>query len=414
MNIGLLEKIERTGSKLDKEELLKQADGELRLFIEQCLDSDITYGITIDEGDARIFKSISPISSKQFWSELKTFLDGAAKRKITGNRADAAMWKIVQCAPDETHAKWAARFINKQLRAGFDISTYNKAFGAGTVEKFSIQLADVYEGEELRGVWYVQPKLDGNRVVFIDGKAMSRNGKEYPNCEHVIEELLKSDPDFFKKWVLDGEMMGDLGFDKSSGALRRINEKNREKATFTYYAFDLVRRSQWELRKTIPIKSRLQDLNDVIGTKFKTIKQVPTRVTTNPSHKDIMDLCEMYIEEGFEGAMLKDAESPYVFKRGKNLLKVKKFFDADLQIDAFYEGKGKHKGKLGGIIVVGKIDGKPVQSKVGSGFDDELRAKIWKDQKGWWGATVQVQYQDFTKDGSLRFPVFVMRRKDKE
>jgi ATP-dependent DNA ligase len=141
-----------------------------------------------------------------------------------------------------------------------------------------------------------------------------------------------------------------------------------------------------------------------------------------------MDLCDEYLKGGFEGAMLKDAESPYVFKRGKNLLKVKKFMDADLKIVDFYEGKGKHKGRLGGIIVEGKIDDKKIKSKVGSGFNDTMREDIWRcklrseryDEKNeWLGAVVQVQYQDITAlldtgFHSLRFPVFIMRRKDKE
>jgi hypothetical protein len=410
VNIDLLEKIESTSGKIAKEMLLKGADGDLRLFLEQCLDPDITYGVTTDDDYEQFEPHSQAYNEKKFWSELKAFLHLTASRKLTGNAANNACNLILENAPSRLALKWAIRFINKNLRAGFDISTYNKAFGAGTVEKFSIQLADVYEGEDLIGVYYVQPKLDGNRVVFIDGKAMSRNGKEYPNCEHVIEELTKKDPDFFKKWVLDGEMMGDLGFDKSSGALRRINEKNREKATFTYWAFDLIAKSEWDRRKTRPLKTRLQDLEDVIGKKYKTVTLVPTGGLNSPSHDLLMKLCDDYVKDGFEGAMIKDADSPYVFKRGKNLLKVKKFFDIDLEVVDFYEGKGKHKDRLGGIIVEG--DG--INCKVGSGFNDAMRDKIWNNKRDWKGAIVQIQYQDKTKDGSLRFPVFVMRRKDKE
>jgi DNA ligase-1 len=425
MNVELLDKIEMVGSKLAKESLLAGADGELRLFIEQCLDPDITYGITIDEDDflARFGPSVvtpnhpSPGAGhyRSFWSHLRVFLDQTAKRLLTGNSAQAAMISIMNQAPDEICAKWAARFINKNLRAGFDIRTYNKVFGEGTVAKFAVQLADVYEGEELRGDFAVQPKLDGNRVVLIDGKAMSRNGKEYPNCQHVIDELLAKDPDFFKKWVVDGEMMGDLGFDQSSGALRRINEKNREKATFTYWAFDLIDRKEWEKRKTKILRDRVSDLSThLIGNGMVTVKLVPTIWVESPTHAQLMQFCDDYVARGFEGAMVKDVVSPYVFKQGRNLLKVKRFKDADLRVTGFYEGKGKHKGRLGGLIVEGKIDGRPCTTRVGSGFDDATREMIWNDQKGWMGATVAIQYQDFTKDGSLRFPVFLMRRKDKE
>lgn len=411
MNVDLLEKIEAVGSKLEKERLLAQADGELRLFLEQCLDPDITYGVTADEVD--YVQRRESTTQVIFWNAMKELLNALALRQLTGNAAILTMDKTLRMAPDRVTHKWAIRFINKNLRAGFDIRTYNKVFGDGTVKKFAVQLADIYEAQELDGIWYIQPKLDGNRVILIDGKAMSRNGKEYPNCEHVIDELLEKDADFFKKWVLDGEMMGDLGFDKSSGALRRINEKNREKATFTYYCFDIIDRKEWELRKTQQLSVRKNKLEELL-VDLKTLKIVPTQVVRNPTHSQIMVMVNDYVADGFEGAMIKDPGSPYVFKRGKNLLKAKLFFDQDFEVIGFYEGKGRHKGRLGGVIVEGEYEGIKIQSRVGSGFDDAIRDEIWGSRTEWMGAIVQVQFQEATKDGSLRFPVFIMRRKDKE
>ena len=414
MNIELLDRIEAVSGKLEKESLLAGADGELRLFLEQCLDPDITYGITVDE-DEQLRRWPGTIRTKSFWMVLREALDRLARRVMTGNSALNDVDNLLISAPDKVALKWACRLINKNLRAGFDIRTYNKVFGEGTVAKFAVQLADTYEGEELAGRYFVQPKLDGNRVVLIDGRAMSRNGKEYPNCQHVIDEILSRDPKFFEKWVVDGEMMGDLGFDQSSGALRRISEKNRERATFTYWAFDLIDRKEWERRRTVELARRKIDLEDTLSEmKLMTVRVVPTTIVDGPTHAQLMKFCDDFVSAGFEGAMVKDAASPYVFKRGKNLLKVKRFRDADLKVVDFYEGKGRHRGRLGGLIVEGTIDGRQCRSKVGSGFDDATRELIWRDRKGWSGSVVAVQYQDFTKDGSLRFPVFLMRRNDKE
>jgi len=212
-------------------------------------------------------------------------------------------------------------------------------------------------------------------------------------------------------------MMGNLGFDQSSGAIRRLDQKGK-KAEFTYWVFDAMSRDEWEKKSTRPLSSREQILEAVFhtsqGTWAKNIKTVPTTALINPTHKQIMKLCEEFLSLGFEGAMAKKADAPYKWGRGDNLLKVKKFFDSDIQVTGFYEGKGKHKGRLGGVYVAGTINSRTIKSEVGSGFDDKLREEIWNNQKEWLGATVQIQYQEITPKDSLRFPVFIMRRKDKE
>jgi len=410
MNVELLEQVEANSKKAPKEAYLAQLDEQGQRLVKMALDPEITFGIT-DDGEFEQFEPDTKWSIEKFWFEFEALLPKLAARELTGNAANNAAQHIFENAPTRLDLKWAARILNRNLRAGFDIRTYNKVFGAGSVEKFSVQLADTYDGDELRGVWYAQPKLDGNRVILMDGKAWSRNGKLYTSCDHILSEFSDS---FWTNWVVDGEMMGNLGFDQSSGALRRIDEKGRTKAEFTYWVFDLIMRDEWGNKRTSILLDRMQNVKNLFTTKFKNVKAVPTRVLSNPSHKDVMDLCDMYVEQGFEGAMVKDSQSPYIFKRGKNLLKVKKFFDADLKIDGFYEGKGKHKGRLGGVYVSGMFHSRMVKSECGSGFDDDLREEIWGNKEKWLGATVQIQFQELTPKDSLRFPVFIMRRKDKE
>ena len=428
MNVEILEQIESIGSRLEKEALLKGADAALRTFIEGALSPDITYGVTVDEDEMQVrWAGITrgqvwptPKDYDEFWRRLGQFLKATSERSLTGGQALQTMQHILGGAPDLTCLKWACRFINRQLRAGFDIRTYNVVFGKGSVQKFEVQLADTYEGQELKGLWFFQPKLDGNRVVFIDGRAMSRNGKEYPNCEFVVEEIEKKHgKEFWDEWVVDGEMMGDLGFDQSSGALRRVHQKDRKQATFTYWAFDLIKRQEWNERQTRNLFYRDEDLRRVLGGMQKVVL-VPTTRIYDPTHEQVMQLCHDFVALGFEGAMAKDSQRGYVFKRGDNILKVKLFKDADARIVGFYEGKGKLKGNLGGVIIQ-TDDG--IRSKCGSGFahvadpkkpGQVLRQDIWGDQEGWLNAVVQVQYFEKTKDGSLRFPVFIMRRKDKE
>ena len=46
-------------------------------------------------------------------------------------------------------------------------------------------------------------------------------------------------------------------------------------------------------------------------------------------------------------------------------------------------------------------------TKVGSGFSDEERESLWTTDLSLHGMEVVIQGQELTKDGCVRFPVFV-------
>jgi hypothetical protein len=439
VNVDILEEIASDDSRLFKEAVLPKLDEDLRRLVKLALDPDVTFGVTVDEDEAlvawtawkgpRYLEHPSDVirnDINDYAAYVTRLLGQLSSRTLTGNIAKNQVDILLCSAPTLLHVKWTARIINRNLRAGFDIRTFNAVFDADQVHTFAVQLAQAYEGQNLIALWFFQPKLDGNRVIFIDGKAMSRSGKVYPNCDHVMKEILVQDPTFFERWVIDGEMMGDLGFDESSGALRRQTQEGRKKATFTYYAFDLIDRKEWQNRKTRTLFYRDMDLRNILGTmQLKTLKLVPTEKIHSPTPQQIMEICATHVKAGFEGAMAKQADSQYMFKRADNILKVKLFSEDEFTVTGFYSGRGRNKDTLGGMFIAGEIDWSPpmtgfpkkhysVKSKCGGGFSDPMRDLIWNNQADWLGAVVQVQFFEATKDGSLRFPVFVMRRKDKE
>jgi ATP-dependent DNA ligase len=441
MNVELLEDIEDTSKKNAKVELLKNADEQTRRLITLAVDQNITFGVTVDEEEAVTWweTSIRKTKPEIWWNKNESFLvDDLATRNMTGNAALAEVRATCEHAPSELDLKWFCRILNRNLRAGFDRSTCNKAWGDDAVKKFEVQLADAYEAQELDGEWIFEPKLDGNRVVGYKGQPTSRGNKIYPAAQPIFDDLRKING-FLDEFVPDGEMMGNLGFDKSSGALRRTTGKG-EKADFVYWIFDLFTKKEYDSQITASLRDRKTRLKNVfVNYKFpENVKMVPWTVVKNPTHKQIMEITQDFVKAGFEGAMAKRLDAPAKFGRGPNLLKVKLFFEDDFKVVDFYEGKGQHKGSLGGLIVEGTIKWAPspgmkketykIRSEVGSGFghkadpDDPtkvLRQDVWKNKKDWLGAIVQVQFQEPTKkekDGfkSLRLPVFIMRRKDKE
>src|SRR5690606_5364556 len=99
-------------------------------------------------------------------------------------------------------------------------------------------------------------------------------------------------------------------------------------------------------------------------------------------HRDIISpdkikaMHDVYVSQGYEGAMIKILSEPYKFGRGHNVTKLKDFYDIDLEVVSFKEGTGKYTNMLGAIVV--KKD--DILVDVGSGFSDEERKIIWSNR----------------------------------
>ena len=121
---------------------------------------------------------------------------------------------------------------------------------------------------------------------------------------------------------------------------------------------------------------------------------------------------DLVIKQGQEGIMINLCKSPYETKRVNHLLKVKEFHTLDLRVIDKKEGTNRNKGKLGALVV----DYKGFEVSVGSGYTDTLREELWNDEDIV-GSIIEISYFEETcdKDGnlSLRFPVFIRRRDDK-
>jgi DNA ligase 1 len=95
--------------------------------------------------------------------------------------------------------------------------------------------------------------------------------------------------------------------------------------------------------------------------------------------------------------MLKKAQPEYANGRSKNLLKVKKFHDAEAIIIEHEPGKGRNKGRMGALKC--KMHGSSGKIfNIGTSFTDAERENPPRV-----GSTVSYKYQELTKDGIPRF-----------
>jgi DNA ligase-1 len=131
------------------------------------------------------------------------------------------------------------------------------------------------------------------------------------------------------------------------------------------------------------------------------------RLVTQTPCKGLEHLWSYYSEIeklGGEGIMLRKPGSLYEGKRSDTLLKIKRFQDAEAVVIEHIPGTGKHKGRMGSMLVrmeSGKL------FKIGTGFSDAQR-----ETPPPIGSIVTYSFQELTPCRVPRFPSFVSQRLD--
>lgn len=259
----------------------------------------------------------------------------------------------------------------------------------------------------------VSPKLDGIRVLGIDGKAMSRTMKEIPN--RFIQSV-------FATGVfdgLDGEII--VGPANASDVYRVTNSAvmSRDGAPdFTFHIFDV-----WNAGGEF--EDRLSVANNQI---YPRIVHVP--------HVTVFDMAgllaweQTWLEQGYEGLMGRSPTAPY--KQGRAtmkegyLWKLKRFSDAEYAVVGFEElmhndneatidalghtKRSSHmENKRGGSVLGALVLQHPEagEFRCGTGFTAEQRAEIWDNRDRYLGALAKVKHFEIGVKDLPRFPVFL-------
>jgi DNA ligase-1 len=241
---------------------------------------------------------------------------------------------------------------------------------------------------------YAQPKLNGVRCIYQNGKFMSRKGKEYPALAHLEAELKILGLD-----IPDGEIYAqDMTFQE---IIRRV-KKDRGAASeeLEYWIYDQVTDNDFE--------DRTKDITYKFADSHKHIKRlVKVETVEVNSEKEIKALHDKWVKEGFEGAIVRNKRGAYQVKhRSKNLQKFKEFFDAEFVIVGGHEGSGPDAG----TVVF------EVKTKKGQVFSvrpkgtREMRTEWMNDLKKLVGRDLTVRYQNLSEDGIPIFPVGVCVR----
>lgn len=131
------------------------------------------------------------------------------------------------------------------------------------------------------------------------------------------------------------------------------------------------------------------------------------------SINDTSKMMNFAIDAGFEGIVVKSLDRKYYDKAAS--LKCKKFETLDVVVCGYQQGRGKYADTIG-ALEIGYYDKESDSvikiSKVNCGTDDERN--FWRDN---WStlknSVIEVKCQEITSK-SLRHPVYIRRRDDKE
>ena len=250
-----------------------------------------------------------------------------------------------------------------------------------------VLLADSYQdGIDVSQYWYSE-KLDGIRAYWTGLHLVTRNGNRI-NAPKWFTDVL---PDY----PLDGELWAGRG------------------------NFHLV---QQTVLDKIPIESAWQRINFMLfdmpyaegnyQKRYDVIKHLVSAMNANhikyvehhaiQSEMNLFEQLNRISQYDGEGVMLRKVSSRYQAGRSSDLLKLKRFKDAEAVVIGYKPGTGRLIGMMGAMLVQ-LPDG--TEFYIGSGFTDEMRRSPPAV-----GSTITFRHNGYTHNGKPRFARYLRGR----
>jgi len=276
---------------------------------------------------------------------------------------------------------------------------------------------------------FVQPKLDGLRCVSYIKRSgndvtialQSRTGAFFTGLPHIATALrpyLSQHPSI----VIDGELYTDqMPFEELAGLIKKkkITDSDVERLKkVKYHVYDIYDHT----RSNMPYSERIELLASAVRrcacVANDTLTSSPHRMLRSATEAaavvilvrtekvavlaDFRRLFAEFVEAGYEGIMLRNAEGVYRANyRSNDLQKYKEFMEDEYLITGYTQGEGRDAGAV--IWLCETADGK----------DFTVRPRGTMEQRRVWfnmgptyvGKKLTVIFQELTEEGKPRFPV---------
>lgn len=250
-----------------------------------------------------------------------------------------------------------------------------------------LMLANSYHEDINVTDYWVSEKLDGVRAYWNGTQLISRQGNVFAAPDWFTAD--------FPKIPLDGELwMGRGTFETLSGAVRKTTPVDSEWRAIRLMVFDMPEQAG-------DFNQRLETLRRMFAQKHSPYITLVAQEKL-PSQKALMARLDEVVNAGGEGLMLHLGSAPYRGVRSDDLLKLKRFEDAEATVLAHIAGTGKYQGMMGALLVQTSAG---VQFKIGTGFSDAQRKNPPPI-----GSDITYRYRSITSKGVPRFASFMRIR----
>ena len=408
---NFIEEMRATSSSTDKVQIIKEASPFVHKVLEYTYNPFKQFHVT-----SKTCIKNSHLKERH-GLDLFEVLDKLMNREVTGHDAI----KLVNGLEDESIYK----IIDKNLDIRVGDKVINKAV-PNLIPTFSVALAKEYDGkcDWQNDSWWASRKLDGVRclaVVNYEGECTlySRMGKELTTLNKVKEAIEATG---IINTVFDGEicLLDENGNEDFQGVMKQLRRKDHQIENPAYMIFDMIHKPNFDNQKGGPILSeRLAALRGFLTGRYITtdiLRYTEQFQITDGRHFDKWG--QIATDNNWEGFMVRKDVS-YEGKRTKNLLKVKKFYDAEYVVvdydnddhEVVRDGRSETIKMLAQVW----IEHKGHRVKVGSGWTQDQRLQYMDGSIV--GKVITVQYFEETKNDkggiSLRFPTVKIVHGDK-
>ena len=240
--------------------------------------------------------------------------------------------------------------------------------------------------------FYVQPKLDGVRLLVSKDGGISRTGKIIPGTEVLGKGLQPGQ-------YVDGEAFDpNLNFEELTSTFKTDPLKLK------FHVFDFFDlKAEALARDKMTFEQRWEYVKDSIyNPHYEYVDTFSVK-----KHKDMEGYHKMFIQQGYEGTMIRDRFSVYeVGQRSNYLLKYKDFQTEEYEITGAKTGHGRD---ADAVVWVCKTENDN-QFTVRPEGTIVQREEHYRNYKKYIGKMLTVRFQNLTALGVPRFPVGVTIR----
>lgn len=288
--------------------------------------------------------------------------------------------------------------------------------------KFAPMLAVKCDPEKIKYPVYGSPKFDGLRACNYDGRLLSRTLIMIPNkelCTLLGQPVLHG---------MDGELIAGSPtakdvFQRTTSTVMTVNASA---AAVKYYVFD-CHSHYYEF------ENRYVELQRRVEWFHANLPHIPIVLVEQELLHNVAELNayeERQLDLGYEGIIVRSPGGMYKYGRSTErqgwMLKVKRFEDSEAEIIGFEElmhndnalgvsntGHAKRSSHmenqrpgdtLGALCVRDLKTG--CEFRIGSGFDQELRKRIWTNRPHYHGQVVTYKHFPIGRKDLPRHPIF--------